>query len=107
MYRGTTPTYTFTLPESVDMTQATDVFVTFGRQDGSSLSGIFTKTGDDIEVTQNTVSVWLDQAETLSFPVGRVAIQLNWLYPPNKRACSNIIYVNTKTNLIDEVIEHD
>lgn len=102
MYRGTTPTYTFTLPESVDMTQATDVFVTFAKKDSTLL---FTKTGDDLEVAEHSVSVFLTQEETLAFPVGTVAVQLNWIYPPEKRACSNIIYIDAKRNLIDEVIE--
>jgi hypothetical protein len=102
MYRGTTPTYIFTLPESVDMTQATDVYVTFAKTDTTI---ILTKTGDDLEVTEHTVSVYLTQEETLSFPNAKVAVQLNWIYPPEKRACSNIIYIDAKRNLIDEVIE--
>lgn len=104
MYRGTTPTFTFTLPESVDMSQATDVFVTFACRNNAVL---FTKTDDDIEVTEHAVSVWLNQVETLSFPDGQVMIQLNWLYPPNKRACSNVLYLDVKNNLLNRVLEHD
>ena len=29
MFRGTTPTYTFTLPNTVDLTEAESVYVTF------------------------------------------------------------------------------
>lgn len=104
MYRGTTPTYTFTLPECVDMTQATDVFVTFSRTD---MSLIFTKTGEDLGVTEHSVSVYLTQEETLSFPNAKVAVQLNWLLPGRKRACSNILFITAKQNLINEVIESD
>ena len=104
MYRGTTPTYIFTLPESVDMTQATDVYVTFAKTDTTI---IFTKTGDDLEVAEHTVSVYLTQEETLSFPNAKVAVQLNWLFPNGRRACSNILYITARQNLINEVIEGD
>ena len=104
MYRGTTPTYTFTMPRGVDLTQASAVFVTFARKDESI---IMTKTGDALDVSESTVEVYLTQEETLAFPNGTVQVQLNWIYQEGgktKRACSNIMQISTRRNLVDEVI---
>lgn len=103
MYKGTTPTYIFTNNE-VDLTQTTKVYVTFSDGNGNE---IFTKSGDDLTVEEHSVSVWLDQTETLSFPNGRVAVQINWTYNEGnkvKRACSEKMTITANKNLIDEVI---
>ncbi len=103
MYKGTTPTYTFTTTE-VDLTIARKVLVTFSTMDEKE---IFTKEGDDLVVTANSVEVYLTQEETLSLPTGSVKAQINWLYiqgGETKRACSNKMIISTKTNLINEVI---
>lgn len=103
MYKGTTPTFTFTLPETVDLEQATNVYVTFARGDGSDF---LRKTGQDLTVEDNTVSVYLSQEETLAFP--RTAmIQVNWTYAEGgltKRACSEIKKIQLKDNLEREVL---
>lgn len=104
MYRGTTPTYTFTLPETVDLTLASDVYVTFSKNNDQE---IFTKTGSDIEVTEHTVEVYLTQEETLSFPDGNIQVQLNWIYTEGtkrKRACSEKVSIKANRNLINEVL---
>ncbi len=104
MYRGTTPTYTFTLPDEVDLTQATNIYVSFAKFSGDE---IYRKTGNDLEVSGQRVEVYLTQAETLALP-GEVKIQLNWTYQEGtrfKRACSEIFSITTKKNLINEEIE--
>ena len=104
MYRGTTPTYTFIMPEGVDLSLASSVFVTFGKINGEI---IMTKKDDDLEIEENKVEVYLTQAETLSFPNGQVQVQLNWLYDDSgktKRACSEIMIISAKKNLINEVL---
>lgn len=104
MYRGTTPTYTFIMPESVDISLATGIYVTFCKIDGRL---IITKTDDDLVVENNSVEVYLTQEETLSFPNGQIQVQLNWLYPEGnktKRACSQIMTISARKNLIDEVL---
>ena len=80
------------------------IYVTFCKMDGSL---IMTKTGDDLNITNNSVEVYLTQEETLSFPNGQIQVQLNWLYPEGnrvKRACSEIMSISAKKNLIDEVL---
>lgn len=104
MYRGTTPTCRFILPDCVDITQANDVYVTFSKENGAE---IITKTGNDLEMDHNYVAVFLTQEETLSFPKGIVMAQLNWLYDDDgvtKRACSNIIKIQSLRNLKNEVL---
>ena len=104
MYRGTTPTYKFLMPKCVDLTEASDVFVTFSNE---SHVEILTKTGSDLEITSEYVAVYLSQEETLSFPNGKVLVQLNWLYNESgikKRACSNILTVKSMRNLKNEVL---
>lgn len=103
MYRGTTPTYTLTLPETVDLTMASEVHVSFSDNNKE----ILRKTGNDLEITAHSVSVYLTQEETLSFPNGNVQIQLNWIYTDRgkrKRACSEKAVIKANKNLIDEVL---
>lgn len=107
MYRGTTPTYTFILPETVDISLASQVYVTFCKMNGDL---IYTKTGDDLNIAENSVEVYLTQEETLKFPNGSVQVQLNWIYSDenkDKRACSEIMTITAKKNLIDEVISDE
>lgn len=102
MFRGTTPTYTFTFPDEVDISQANEIYVTFSNLWSKE---ILTKSGNDLNVVDNSVEVFLDQEETLSFPNGQVKAQLNWLYDDGgvtKRACSQIITLIAERNLIDE-----
>ena len=104
MYKGTTPTYTLTLPEEVDLTDATSVRVTFANRRGVILTE---KTGTDLVIDRNVIQVFLSQEETLGFPEGTVSIQVNWLYSDQgvqKRAASNIAKVYYQSNLINEVI---
>lgn len=104
MFRGTTPTYTFLMPEGVDLTQADSIYVTFCKTDDTL---IMTKTGDDLEVSEEKVEVFLTQEETLAFPNDNVQVQLNWIYQnggKTKRACSKKMTIVAEKNLIDEVI---
>ena len=104
MYRGTTPTYTFTLPDTVDLTEATNIYVSFAKFSGEE---IYRKTGGDLEVSEHNVDLYMTQTETLALP-DEVKIQLNWTYQEGtraKRACSEIFSITTKKNLINEEIQ--
>lgn len=107
MYRGTTPTYTFTMPQEVDLTEVSKMCITFAKLDETI---IMTKTGEDVQITDNKVEVYLTQEETLEFPSGQIKVQLNWLYQQGaitKRACSNIFTITAHKNLIDEVLNNE
>lgn len=104
MVRGTTPTYIFTFPEDVDLSMAEAIYVTFANKQYQTL---LEKTGDDLEVSGNTVSVFLNQEETLTIQRTEVYIQINWTYNDGgitKRACSEILKDSVGRNLINEVI---
>ena len=100
MVRATTPTFVLEF-EDIDLTEALELFVTL-RQ-GST---VLTKTGNDLEVTETTITVFLSQEETLSFCEGKADLQVNWVYSDNSRACSNIVSVAVGRNLLPEVIEN-
>ena len=104
MYKGVTPTFIFKPKDSVDLSQANEVWVTFATMGNRE---IFTKSGDELRVTSDAVEVFLTQEETLSFPQGKVAIQLNWIYDEGtvtKRACSNRLEITVNRNLKNEVL---
>lgn len=101
MIRGTTPTFELRInDESVDLTDADNVYVTFA-DNGWSL----TKTGEDLEVSANEVDVYLSQEETLSFPKGNIDVQINWTYDDGKRACTTIAIIKVTKNLLERVLE--
>lgn len=103
--RGTTPTFTLTLPalSGVDLTNATSVYATFS----TSKSGgkVITKSGEDLDVQPLSVGVFLSQSETLSFSVGDIYIQLNWLSPDGKRYATDIATYKISEQLLQKVIE--
>ena len=100
MTKGTTPTFLLTLPESVDLTEAVNVYATFRRGEVC-----VTKTGREMVLTPNTASVQLSQEETLRFPAGKEAeVQLNWTYADGTRACTEIAAVSVARNLLPEVL---
>lgn len=104
MYKGTTPTFIFTAPEELDLTQASEIYVTFSRMNEVE---IFTKKGDELTVTSDSVEVYLTQEETLSFPDNTIKIQINWTYTEGgkvKRACSEKMIISAKHNLKNEVL---
>lgn len=99
--RGTTPTFTLTFTEQgLDLTAAANVYVTFTQ-------GIktITKTGADLEVGEKTIAVYLSQAETLMFSVGKVEIQANWTTQAGNRAASDIVEYDFTKQLLQRVVE--
>lgn len=99
--RGTTPTYTCTFSdESVDLTTATNVYVTLeqGRNN-------ITKSGDDLVVSAKRIEVYLSQRDTLLFEDGLVKIQVNWTTSGGRRASSNVKEVELSEQLLRRVIE--
>lgn len=100
--RGTTPTFTLTFRESadIDFTAAKSVFVTF-----SYGKGTVTKTDDELTLTKNTIGVLLSQRETLSFPIGDVEIQANWVTQDGKRIASEVVKYKVTKQLLEKVVD--
>lgn len=99
MVQATTPTFVLTLPNSVNLEEAQNVYLTF-KQTGL----IITKTGADLSINENEVSVFFSQAETVNMSVGQALLQLNWTYSDGSRACSNIVSIEVTNNLLNEVL---
>ena len=99
MYRGTTPTITMTFPEGTDFA-GTTVYVSLSNDKGTELLRV---TGEDLEITDNVISMYLTQEQTLALP-WHVLLQVNWTYGAGERACSNVVSIDTKRNLISEVL---
>lgn len=100
MVQATTPTFILTLPDTVDLSQAANIYFSLRQK-----NVLIEKTGDDLTVDGQTVSVYLGQAETLQLCSGAAQIQLNWTYANGSRACSNIVSVQVSENLLKEVVE--
>lgn len=100
MTQNTTPTFVLTLPSSVDLSTAANVYFTL-EQDGDVL---VTKTDEDMTISGNVVSVYLTQADTDRIEQGRAGLQLNWTYSGGSRACTNIVYCNVKRNMLRQVL---
>lgn len=101
MIRGTTPTFELKInDETVDLTEADNVYVTFATNGWS-----ITKTSADLDVFAQQVDVYLSQEETLAFPKGDVDVQINWTFDDGKRACTTIASVKVTRNLIERVLE--
>ena len=98
--RGVTPTFTLTFDdEGLDLTQANHVYVTFRNRK------VITKKDADLNVSENSISVYLSQEETLSFRDGDTAIQANWTYGNGSRAASEIVVYRFTEQLYDTVAE--
>lgn len=100
MVQATTPTFVLTLPQTVNLEQAENVYFTF-EQVGRKI----TKTGTDLTISGNTVTVSFTQQETVLMSVAQAQLQLNWTYADGSRACSNIETVEVTKNLLNEVKE--
>lgn len=102
IYRGTTPDITMTFPQgSVDFTLAEDVLITIRNQRGDLLLNAIPS------VTENELTLFLSQEQSLAMQSGTCYIMANWTYQENgvlKRGCSQIYPISIKSNLHNEVM---
>lgn len=98
--RGVTPTFTLKFnEEDLDLTQVQSVYVTFSYGKGK-----ITKDIESLDVRENEIDVFLSQSETLSFPVGIVEIQVNWVYNNGVRGASDCVSYRFSKQLLDKVV---
>lgn len=95
MYKGTTPTFIFSFAD-FDPTTADKVIVTF--------SNGLEVTEEDLDITSEAISLWLDQPQTLAMPAGNVNVQINFLFADGQRVATNIQTVVWNKNLHNEVM---
>lgn len=97
MFKGVTPTYSLTF-NGVDFNEANDIVVTISDNMENMLLELTP------EHTENTLQFELTQEQTLAMPSVPCLLQVNWTYGNGKRACSNIVKINFRNNLKNEVM---
>ena len=100
MYRGTTPTLRFTLPQALDTTHIAALWVTLA-QGGAP---IVDRDLDNVTLDGHTVLLRLTQPETLLLAEGKVEIQLAVKTTDDLVYRSKIITTTAQRILRDEVI---
>lgn len=111
MIRATTPTVILTLPTTVDLMTAQEVYVTFSQAAPSiftpAVKNSITKTlGPDVQLHDgHTIYAYLNQAETLKFNAeADVGVQVNWITSGGDREATLIAYFRLSENLLPEVL---
>ncbi len=95
--QGLTPTITVTVPETVDLTEAANVYVSF-KQGAKLLKP------EGFTVAAHQVGIYLTQEDTLSFAVGAVEIQINWTYAGGQRGATKPVILSVSPNHLLEVL---
>ena len=101
MYKGTTPTIKLTFNEDVDFSDAESVVVTFATDYHKTITE---KTGEEIIISGNIITVKLTQKETLAIRTEKMLIQVNVLYSDGTRIASDIASVDWEQNLKGEIM---
>ena len=97
MWRGTTPTYTFTLPDGVRLDDFIAAYLTFSQNGRTVLE----KTKSELEATESGFRLLLSQTDTLRFAPGSVKIQLRARMPDGTAVASNVISATAQEVLKD------
>lgn len=96
--QGLTPTIIVNVGESVDLTEAGHVYVSF-KQGGK----VWEKT-DGFTVAAHAVDIYLEQADTLAFGVGPIEVQINWTYANGQRGATDPVTLSVLPNHLLEVL---
>lgn len=99
MRRGSTPTNTFSV--DIDLRDAT-IFVDYEQKGNIVLE----KTGDDLTVTEDSITLELSQEDTLKFVPGSVLIQIRYVFANGAADASNIISTTFERIIKDGEISH-
>lgn len=99
--RYTTPTFTLTFTEpGVNFLQATNIYVTFKNRQKNY---VLTKSGEDLDFSEKTISIRLEQEETAKFK-DCVLIQANWTVGQD-RIASDVVAYEIDPQLLERVVE--
>ena len=100
MRRGTTPTVEITV-HGCDLSEFVTIYVTF-RQGTTTID----KTGEDLEVVENKIAVFLTQEDTLSFDSSKrtVEVQIRAVNEGGVAVASNIRQIPVDAVLKEGVI---
>lgn len=97
--QGLTPTIIVRFPETIDLTDAAYVYVSFRQGDK-----LLMKKTDGFTVESHEVDIYLTQEETLMFRSGSATVQVNWTYPSGQRGATRWISIKIDANQLPEVL---
>ena len=97
MWRGTTPTHTFTLPDGIRAEDFTVIFITYS-QNGTP---VLEKEKADMTLEDNIIRLTFSQADSLLFDAGPVKIQLRAKTADGQAVASEIVSTTAKEILKD------
>lgn len=103
MYRGTTPTITFKINSDIDLDDIDVCYVTFKSQVNNKTRE-YVKTDLVINDEEKTLTLALDQDDTLFFPSGSVQIQIRLRTTDDLAYASDIKTINFKQIIKNGVI---
>ena len=98
MRRGTTPTNVFDV--NIDLTGASAVYVTY--EQGGEV--VLEKTGTDLAVEPDSITVARTQEDTLKLKPGKVFIQIRYILPDGTADASDVIAATVDRVIKDGVI---
>ena len=111
MRQGTTPIVTLDVAQDFD---GCNVYVTID-QDGTQVTKA-SRTSSDIEISKHydddgnfdysKVAVYLQQAETLGFEVGKARVQIRWVDFIGNAFATDIQSFKIDESLLDDVIDY-
>lgn len=96
---GLTPTIIVRVPQTVDLTEAANVYVSFKQY-----NKLIMKKTDGFIVDEHEVSIYLTQEETLMFCPDIAALQVNWTYADGQRGATRWIAIRFDKNQLPEVL---
>lgn len=98
----TTPVFTLTFSDAgLDLTQATNVYVTFRSKEGETV----TKSGEALTLTARSISVRLSQQDTGGLHMGHIKIQANWTDSEGHRTASEVVDYEITEQLLKQVVQ--
>ena len=88
--RGTTPVNIFTV--DIDLRPASLIFLTYSQGEGCCTKVILEKTKEDMQITEDTVTVRLSQEDTLAFdPHEKITMQFRAKFGNTAVACKPMV----------------
>lgn len=103
--RGTTPTVTFKIISSLDLTEIAELWITFQKKIGATVrERTFTLDDVAIDLDEQTVTMVLTQEDTLSFAENTINVQLRVRMNDGNAYASSILETTVEKILKDGVI---
>lgn len=97
--QGLTPTIIVRVPETIDLTEAANIYVSFMQS-----NRLLMKKTEGFVVEAHEVDIYLTQEETLLFKPGTASMQVNWTYSTGQRGATRWLGIHIDANQLPEVL---